>query len=692
MNPIMALDFSIELLLLGAIVTAFLGRYRRLIGQIAFVFITLAAICLFYVAFKVFASGPIVLDRPLWEVAGIGAGLLIRIDGLSALFLALIALVSILTSLYATRYMNIPIFQELSLRSFYPLLQIFFAAVVIVVVVADIFFFFIFWEVMTLTSYFLVIFNKSLKPRLRAGFKYFFITHVATALMFIAAIILYNQSGSFSFEGLSQAMRTLANNNPGLLHLVLALFLIGFATKAGILPMGDWLPDAYPAAPTPASAAFAGVMSKLGIYGLLRIFIDILPSSEICILWGTIIAILGTISIFVGSMTALTQDDSKKLLAFSIIGQMGYILFGIGVSLHFMPKEPTLASVVLIATLFHLVNNVFFKVGLFFTAGSIYYRTGSSDLNEVGGLSRLLPLTAATAIIAAFSMSGVPLLGGFSSKWMLFISTITGGTKVPVFMALAMVALFVSVVTLAYSVKFVGASFFGKFRAGAKPVEGKEVPFSMQFPQVVMALLCIVPGILPMLAIRPLAGVTGGLLGQDYGLTAGLHSNSLVAPIALDFGTGLIAVMNPLIIVIVFVIAMLVSLFFYRAGGAPRRADATWYCGELHSDDEVFYPAKNYYKSFKELFGIRIGSYAREGVYPTIRYPKVKLTERNLFKRIIDVDKWFYQPLVNGFMALMRRFSVTHSGVPHVYLLWLVIGALAAIAVLFLLTGGHGQV
>ena len=691
MNPITALELSIGLLLLGAIVTMFLGSFRRLNGHIAFVFTTLAAICLFYVSFKVFASGTIVTDHPFWEVPGIGASLLVRIDGLSALFLALIALVSILTSLYAIRYMNVPIFQELSIRSFYPLLQIFFAAVVFVVVVADMFFFFIFWEVMTLTSYLLVVFNKSLKDRLRAGFKYFFITHVATALMFIAAIILYNHGGSFSFENMSQTMRDLANSQPGLLNFVLALFLIGFATKAGILPMGDWLPDAYPAAPTPASAAFAGIMSKLGIYGLLRIFIDILPVSAVCVTWGTIITILGTISIFVGSMTALTQDDSKRLLAFSIIGQMGYILFGMGISLHFMPKEPALAVVVLVATLFHLVNNVFFKVCLFFNAGSIHYRTGSRDLNKVGGLSRLLPLTATTAIIAAFSMSGVPLLGGFSSKWMLFISTITGGTKMPIFMGLAIIALFVSVVTLAYSVKFVGASFFGKFRAGEKPVEGKEVPFSMQLPQVVMALLCIIPGILPMVAIGLLQGVANGLIGAVSGLTTDVLSGNLIAPVALDFGAGLVAVMNPILIVMVFAIAMIVSLFFFRAGGAPCRADKTWYCGELHTDAEAFYPAKNYYKSFKDFFGIRIGGYVREGVYPTIRYPKIKLTERNLIKRCINVDKWFYQPLVNGFMALMQRFSVTHSGIPHVYLLWLVIGALAAIAVLFLLTGGHGN-
>lgn len=688
MNPITLFGWSVGILVAGAALSLILGGKRHLVGQVSFVVTLLAAICLTMAAAQVLAHGTAAPEEPLITVPGLGASLLLRIDALSAIFLVLIAFLGTMSALYAARFMVLPLYAGLSLRAFYPFFLCFLAAISCLVVTADLFFFFVFWEVMTLTSYALVIFNKDQAERTRAGFKYFFMTHVATALMFVGAIIVYARSRSFAFSDLGAAMAEMLQGDAGMLHLALVLFFVGFSTKAGILPFGDWLPDAYPAAPAPAAATFGGIMSKMGLYGLLRVFFAAGPAGAIGEPWGVVMALFGALSIFLGSMTALAQDDTKKLLAFSVVGQMGYLLLGIGIGLYFWATVPLLAAIALVATLFHLINNVLFKSCLFYNAGAIYYRAGTRDLNQVGGLTRLMPVSATAAVIAGLSMAGMPLLSGFSSKWLFFQASLQAGMKVPLFMLLALIALFVSVVTLAYAVKFFGIAFFGKFDPGKAREGEREVPLSMIIPQGAMAAASVLFGILPWLVVGPVRKGVLALLGSEVTSCGWLSPGGVTSPLLVDLGTGPIAAWNPVLILVAWVICFLLSWGLFRAGAAPVREDATWYCGEVHSDEEVRYKAKGLYLSFKQFFKIRIGAYEQPGVYPQIRYPKVRLSEQNLLRRILNVDNWFFYPLTAAFMKLMRFFSATHVGIPHVYLLWLVVGVLMAILILFALAGG----
>jgi hydrogenase-4 component B len=691
MNPIQLFMISTLLLVLGAIVTWIIGNRRELTSKLSTVFFALSSIGVLSVVFNVFSSGTAQLDAPLIKVPGIDAGLLLRIDFLSALFLGIIALVGFLVALYAVRYMNLKIFADLSLRAFFPVLMFFFASVMYVVVVVDMFFFFIFWEIMTLASYFLVIFNKRDKDTLRAGFKYFLITHIATALMFIAVIMIYLQGGSFSFDALGQAMQSMSVSNPGLLHLALLFLFLAFATKAGILPMGDWLPDAYSSAPTPATVAFAGSMTKLGVYGVIRIFVDILPVSDFSQTWGIIIALMGTISIFIGTLTALVQEESKRLLSFHVIGQMGYIFLGVGMGIYFLNVQPVLAIVALSAGIFHLINNVCYKSCLFFNAGSVVWKTGTTNLNLVGGLYRVLPMTAIITVIASLSISGVPPLSGFSSKWLIYQSSIRAAATNPLILGFGIVALFISIVTLASFIKFSSTLFYGKYADNNAKAKRREVPLTMMIPQVVMALLSIILGILPILPLKYIHKSVASLMGADFfPPMQSIYGTDALGGLMTDYGKGAFAVWNPLLLTLVGLFCILIAYAFYRSGSAPRRADTTWYCGEEHGDEEVRYRAHSFYLPFKKMFRIRIGKYEREGVYPSIGYPKITFGN-NLFKRITDIDKWFYNPLVNHFMVLMKRFSSTHSGVPHLYLLWLIVGTIMAVVVLFLLAGHQGH-
>ena len=208
------------------------------------------------------------------------------------------------------------------------------------------------------------------------------------------------------------------------------MVFVGFGTKAAIFPLGDWLPDAHPAAPSPISCLLSGVMIKLGVYGLLRIFFWMAPSSHTYTVWGGVIALFGAVSLFVGTMEALAQHDSKRLLAFHSMGQMGYIFLGIGIGIAFLRISPALSAAGFIGGLYHLVNHACFKGLLFLNAGSALIRGGTREIDRLGGLAKYMPLTAATAIIASFAIAGVPPLNGFGSKWLIYQASLFSGLQI----------------------------------------------------------------------------------------------------------------------------------------------------------------------------------------------------------------------------------------------------------------------
>jgi len=681
---------AIIILIIGSGFTFFIAHFKRekreLCGIISLVFMAISAIGIIYVSGMVFSGGFESVKGSLFTVPGIGATFSIRVDNLSAIFLCVIGLISILTMLYSIKFMAIPYYKDSNLVGYYPPLLLYFASLIVVVSVNDMFFFFIAWEFMTLSSYTLVIFDRKRKERLRAGFKYFLMTHVATACMFLAAIILYTYGGeSFDFDSLSLSIKGLMVTNPALVHLVLGLFFVGFATKAGVMPFGDWLPDAYPASPSAAASVFGGIMSKLGVYGLIRIFCDILPVSGFSNTWGIVIAVFGTISIFIGTMTALIQDDTKRLLSFHVIGQIGYMLLGIGIGVYFLPSNKFIAAAGIIGGIFHLVNNAIYKSSLFLSAGSIFYKTGTRNLNDIGGLAKLMPLTAIATVIASLSIAGIPPFNGFSSKWLIYQASIYGGISIPLFIALGITAIFISGVTLASFYKFFGASFFGKPYKGSEKLEKKDVPKTMFIPGLILGAICIILGLFPVLPIKVIYNAVSEILGTGFIPTFNsLYGDSLLG-INISFGNGIFASWNPIIILIALVVTVSISYFFYKSGKVKERVADTWYCGEEHTDEEARYKAHSYYMPFKQFFNIRIGKYYKEGVYPSIPLPRITLSERSLLKRILEVDQWFYYPIVNFTLKVLRKFSRTHVGIPHVYLLWMFLGLAIGIIILFLL-------
>jgi hydrogenase-4 component B len=686
MGPLTFLYAAFLLLIAGAIISAVVSRYERACGWVSMGFVSVASACLLYAAIYVFVRGAVEGSEILSLHPVINASLMAGIDPLSALLLLIISIVSFCVTLFSIRYIGR--YKE-SLLSYYPLLLLLFASIVGVVSVRDMMFFIVFWEIMTLTSWALVIYERENEKSLRAGLEYFIATHVATFFIVLASLILYPRTPgpSFSFEALKVSFETLLIANPALVHIVLALFFIGFVTKAGVLPFGFWLPNAYPAAPSGATAAFAGALEKAAIYGVVRVFCEILPISHHSYIWGQIIAVFGAISILVGTMSALSQDDTKRLMSFHAIGQIGYMFLGVGLGLFLLPINPPLAIIALIGGLFHMINHSWFKTCLFLNAGSILYKTGTRDLNEVGGLMRLMPFTAATAIIASLSISGIPPFNGFSSKLLIFESSIMSGISSPQFIILGLIAIFISAVTLASFLKFLNSAFLGKlYTEGRVDIHG-DVPLSMKIPQGILAFLCILFGIVPLLPVRMIYNAISSILPVNYSPAAGSLFGSSPPGFSLNLGQGIVGTWNPLWVLIALFVLFALGYFISKAGGAPIRKAETWYGGREHAVAHVRYSSHSFYNPFKQIFAFKIGGIKFEGLYPkTISLPKITMPK--ILRAVLDIDHWIYYPFASGFVKLSRWFSRVHVGVPQVYILWIIIGLIACIIVLFALPTG----
>jgi hydrogenase-4 component B len=653
------------LLLAGAAFSLLASRRRRLAGGIATVAAAAAAVPLGVIAFRAFATGG-EAEVTLLRFRTLGAGLTVAVDPLSAVFLVLTALIAVLATLYSVDYMTQ--FLEDGVARFYPVLLVFFGAIVGVLAARDLVAFLVFWELMTLASFFLVAYEGRSRASQRAALKYFVMTHAATLCLVAAGLLLWRESGSFQFDALRAALAGLLGTRPILGHAVLILFFLGFATKAGLLPMGDWLPDAHPAAPSGVSAALSGLLVKLGIYGLVRVFVSFLPVSAASEAWGTVIALMGTVSLFVGTLTALEQEDSKRLMAFHTIGQIGYVCLALGVGVAVLPRSPALGALGLMAALLHAVNHACFKGCLFLGAGSVLFRTGERELDRLGGLASSMPLTAGTTTVASLAIAGVPPLNGFASKWLIVVTCLMAGMKQPLFLLLGLVALFISLATLASFAKVIGAVFLGP------PGEHRprEVPATMAAPQLVLAALCVLLGALPQVPLRLLHLAVSGVAPVPLPPFESLLGGPWAMAVILDGKT--VAFLAPLVILPALAVATGVAYALQRAGGAAVRQVPVWNCGEELTSAEVRYHASSFYLPFRRAFA---------GIFPAPRWAPPHLPPA--LRRALDLDGWLYLPLASSVEWAARWVSRTHVGVPQVYLLWIVAGAIAAVGTLLAL-------
>ncbi len=602
--------------LAGATTVWFAGRLRRWVGWISFGVVALTSAAIWAAAAQVLVHGPGPAATFL-SVPQLGFALRLYVDGLSAVFLALIATVAFLAALYSPAYLQTQAYAPYSAGRYYANFLLFVAAMYGLVSTTDmLWFFFIFWQLMTLPGYTLIRFEAANPAHARAASRYLWMMQLACALTLLGAALLVGAPATTAageelvrgdFDAVSHHLPMLLQTDGVRVAVAFALFLTGFGIKLGMWPFGAiWLPDAHPAAPSPVSAMLSGVMIKTGVYGLLRYFLwlvpeearEFFPAAE----WGLALAVLGTVTLFLGTLRAMFQEQTKRLLAWSSIGQGGYILLAIGACLALLGLPENrglgLASLALLAAIFHTVNHGLFKSLLFLTAGSLWYRTGTQDLNRLGGAMRYMPGTGVAALLASLSIAGVPLTNGFASKWCLVAATLPTAGWIHWLPACSALAVLTSALTLAVFVQYFGAAFLARSHPEAAPHTPREVPASMLVAQLLPAGLCVFLGLFPGAAF----------LGIQAALDQSRQGLALLLADALQFEggwwTGITLSGGHTTLTPLFVVGLMLLLFVLAAalaswGGSRRRVVRPWLCGYAHRHEGAPYAARHYYGALK---------------------------------------------------------------------------------------------
>ena len=481
--------YSIMVLFLGAFVVAACGtkpskNLKNPAGARAWIALLATALSLFFLICLV---KPVMLGGEIiayWMgnraiAGGYAIGIALEVDALSLFFGLLIATAVFVSCLYSIRYMV----HDDCVPQYYTLYCMLAGGVLGLVLSGDIFNMFVMVEILTFAAVALTAFRTKVYGALEAAFKYLVVGCMGSTAILAGVIMLYAQYHTLNLAQLATLIPGTMNNAT---KLAFAFLYIGFSTKAFIVPFHPLAADAHGAAPASISVLISGVLTKSGIYGIIRITYFLFQSMGL----GTmqfLLVFIGSVSMFVCVTMALAQHDFKRLLAYHSISQIGYVLAAVGLA----------SGLGFSAGLYHAMNHTLFKGLLFLAAGAVLHETGTTDLGKLGGLSKKMPHTTVLFLVGAFSISGVPPFNGFASKWMIYQATYqraveTGNIG---FLAVTIVALITSVLTLASFVKVTQSVFFGQLPAEYENV--KEVPFGMRLAMGILAALCILTGLFP---------------------------------------------------------------------------------------------------------------------------------------------------------------------------------------------------
>ncbi len=498
-----------------------------------------------------------------------------EMDSLSTLMAAMICLVSFAVSLYSLSFRLNHADQRYGLLGF--LMNLFTASMLLVVTITNTFYFLLFWELMTLVSYFLVVFESRREMAVRAGYLYMLIAHAGGALIMLAILLFFINTGSFDFA----ALRTAQLGLP-LRSLVFLLTFVGFGAKAGMVPLHMWMPPAYEAAPSPASALMSTVMKKTAIYGILRFCVDLLGSGVLW--WGMLVLLLGAASAGLGALFALSERRLKRVLAYSSIENVGIILIGIGVGMCGLAAgSPQVALLGFLAALYHSLNHSFFKGLLFLGAGSIESQVQTGNLNEMGGLAKRMPWTGLAFLVGALAVSAIPPLNGFVSEWFTYQALFTGSLEQDFAMrailplAAGLLALAGTLAAMA-AIKTYGSAFSGPPRTPLAD-SAAEAPGGMLGGMSILGIGCILlgvgaPWIIPWLA--QVTDATFGLSASAPAMGVWVHPNN---PGQALLSPPLIAV---LLLGFLLVPWIVVAIYGGRKAGS-RTVKDPWNCGYAYS-------------------------------------------------------------------------------------------------------------
>jgi formate hydrogenlyase subunit 3/multisubunit Na+/H+ antiporter MnhD subunit len=536
----------------------------------------------------------------------------LRMDALSAFFMVLLGSAAFGVTVYASSYFKSMVAGSLALLSLW--YHLFLAGMAMVLLADDAYAFMVAWEVMALSSYFLVTTDHKNPEISRAGFLYLLIAHVGAISLLLTFGVLQGGQGDYTFDTMRFAQLT-----PFWASVVYLLALFGFGAKAGLVPLHVWLPEAHPAAPSPVSALMSGVMLKTAIYGLLRVTFDLLNVQIAW--WGTLALALGLITALYGVIFAAVQSDMKRLLAWSSIENIGVILAAFGLTLIFYTDgKGALAALTLTALLYHAINHAFFKGLLFVGTGSVLHATGVRHMGYLGGLMRFMPWTAWLTLIGALAIAGLPPLNGFVSEWLLLQAfLLTPGLSQPYLNMVIPVAAATVALAAALSayvmVKFYGVIFLGQPRDQALQ-HAHDIDWAGRLGMLWLAAGCVLLGLLPTQVISWIEPVVRMLVGQAL---PGSGNWLLLTPISAERAS-----YAPLIFFAVVAVVLLLTFFWVRRiyHGRVRRSDP-WDCGYPEQDARMQDSAEGFGQPIRQIFEVFM-QVDRETPDPFDRQPRYR--------------------------------------------------------------------
>jgi len=533
-------------------------------------------------------------------------------DNLSRLIILLAGTISFLIIVYSLIYVR-----EIKTRNFYPWFLITSGCSAGAIFSDNLLLFILFWGILGITLYKLIPGNN--EESSAAAKKTLILIGASDSIMLAGIAIIWKITGSLSISGIS-----LSTDN-ALTVTAFAALAIGSFTKAGAFPFHTWVPDYTQSAPASSSALLPASLDKLlGIYFLARLTSGLFIPGK----WITFVLLLaGGITIITAVMMALIQHNYKRLLGFHAVSQVGYMILGFALG----------SPLGLAAGLFHMANNAIYKTGLFLSAGAVEMRTGKNNIDDLGGLSRSMPVTFICSLIFAMSISGVPPFNGFASKWMIYQGIIDFGTGPDFTNKLWILwlgfAVLGSALTLASFIKFAGGIFLGRIRSGTEKI--KEVPALMWIPAVILAMACVLTGVF----------ATGYVIPEFFMpasgtfLIPGLWNSSLVSLIVL--------------------ISIVLGVLIYLLTGIRKFRTEDSFIGGEKNQDETGYPAPEFYKTISEF---RFFSWM---------YKKAE-------NRLFDIYELSKQSVLN----ISHMFSSAHTGVLPGYVIWACAGLIIMLLIM----------
>ena len=641
---------SLAVLSISIFLIILTSRFRRISESIFLISLVTGSALGFVSALSVLVSR-VSVDHRLNFKMPIGE-FYIGIDLLSAFFLLTITILFFLAGLYGYGYLKDCKTKNLSVH--YALYHLAFISLILVVTAKNAVLFLIAWELMTISSYFLITFYDEEKTVRKAGYLFLIATHAGTFCLWIMFLLMQQQVGSMNFDEMQLASFPLP-----LAGLIFILGLIGFGVKTGFIPFHIWLPHAHPAAPSHVSAVLSAVMIKLGIYGLMRIIVIIKNFPEWC---AVVLLLMGMISGAGGVLYALGQHEIKKLLAYHSIENIGIITLGLGIGLwgQIYHNEPV-TLVGYAGALLHVFNHAIFKGLLFLSAGSVIRSTHTGEIDHLGGLLKYLPWTGHLFLIGSLSICGLPLFNGFVSEWLVFRALFEGmfhfKMNALVFSGLGIISLaLIGGLAAACFAKAFGAIFLGNSRS-IDNSHVKENSSLMCVPMVLLGGICLWIGLFP-----------GTMVSFALG-AASTISSFKISPMAEAKMIFPLLMVVLVLIILMTIVAVLILLKRIAMKILPLEKAETWSCGYSLPTSRMQYTASSFAEPILRIFRNVLGFHVK-GSQPKGYFPKGERISTHIIEASED---FIFRPIFQFIKFLSAKLKMIQCGYTQLYLFYIFI-------------------